>query len=146
MASFTIHDRNHNPLTVLSFGEIQIGTVSQIESIWIWNDRDGLLGEEDSEKPHLFAIKGTNQNSDDIDILFNGTEINGFKSMLEARSCGGINTPGQMMTSWHPIGPMEYLILNKMPKNSARNIELRINAPYDSQLFPLNNLTIRISG
>lgn len=145
-ASFSFYDISGdiiNSSNKIEFGEVQIGTVSNVISIWLWNDKDDLLGADASESPHVFAIKS---GDDDLDILFSGNEINNFASMLEARSCGSKNTQSDNHSNWTPIGPMEYLITGRMPTNSARLIELRINAPFNADLFDLSIFTLRASG
>jgi hypothetical protein len=145
-AYFTYYDTDENEINSgnpISFGEVQIGAISDVHSIWIWNDKGGVLSADTSETPHLFAIKS---GDDDLDILFSGNELNGYNSMLEARSCGAKNTVSDNHENWTPIGPMQYLQLGPMPSNSARLIELRINAPYNADLFDLSDFTLRISG
>lgn len=127
----------------ISFGQIQVGTISSTISIWVWNDRDDLIGGDESLNPQVFAIK---EGDDDLDILFTGNELNGYKSMLEARSCGAKNAVSDNQSDWTPIGPMSYLRVGKMPANSARLIELRVNAPHDAELFDLSSFTVRMSG
>jgi hypothetical protein len=144
--SFSFYDANDdiiNQSNKISFGELQIGVISQTIPVWVWNDRDDLVGADDSDFPQIFAIKS---GDDDIDILFDGTQINEYKSMLEARSCGSINTIADMVLEWTPIGPMDHLTVGSMPVNSARLIELRVNPPFDSQLFDLSDFTLRVFG
>lgn len=145
-ASFTFYDINDaeiNSGNPINFGLLQIGVISSTISIWIWNDRNDLIGADAAPYPQVFAIK---TDDDDLDILFTGTKINGYKSMLEARSCGAKNTIADMMESWIPIGPMSHLTTGAMPTNSARLIELRVNPPFDATLFDLSEFTIRAYG
>jgi hypothetical protein len=145
-AAFSFLDMDENPINSsnpINFSEVQIGTISDIISVWIWNDKGSLLSADTAEQPHIFALKA---GDDDLDILFNGNEVNGYNSMLEARSCGSKNTPSDDHENWTPIGPMQHLIAGRMPSNSARLIELRINAPYNADLFDLSDFTLRASG
>jgi hypothetical protein len=143
-AIFAVYDSDDDlvsELNPINFGAVQRGVPSDTISIWIWNDRDEE-GADASEAPLIFAIKV----DDDVDGLFAGTEANGYRSMLQAKSCGAIRTPADMDQQWTPIGPLETLSLGRMPANSARLIELRLYPPHDSLLFDESVFSIRVSG
>ena len=143
--SFSFYDSNDvaiNGDNPIAFGFTEVGSVSDVFSLWIWNDRGGILGAADISVLTIFGLKVNS----DSDNLFNGTPFNKNISMLEARSTNAFNTTGDWMKDWTPISPIRYLLAGRMPANSARLIELRINVPYDAVLFDEAIFTLRVSG
>jgi hypothetical protein len=123
-------------------GLIDKGTISPTVVIHIWNGKnDPSVGT--AVAPKLYSLNG----SGDASKLFNGTAANGFKSMLEARSCTAIGTSADQQKAWTPIGPNNLLTMGNMPPNSMRGIELRLNIPIDApDMNPEDTWSLRVSA
>ena len=130
------------PQNPISFGLTSQGSFSDVKEVRIWNDRYGNQGSELFTAPRLSAIPLPLDTSQ----IFDGTELNKYKSMLEARSCSAYGTIPDMMTDWTPIGPMSFLVLGNIPSGCGRMIELRLSVPQDSEVFALKTFTLRISS
>lgn len=123
----------------IAFGSIQKSEISAVQTIDVWNDKNGSSA-DDAVAPKLTAISSP----DDVSIIFDGTAINGFVSMLEARSCGAFNVPADQQKDWTPIGPTEFLTIGDIPANAKRSIELRLNVPQDADTLALSNFVLRV--
>ena len=118
------------------------GMATPILSIDVWNDKGGLLSSDTAVAPRIYATHG---DVDNIQPVFDGTTLNGLKSMLEARSCGAYGVAADQQSQWTPISPLSLLTLGNMPSNSKRIIELRVNVPIDAPDLTLKNFLIWIS-
>jgi hypothetical protein len=134
------------PITLASqinFGLVEKGVISAVITIDIWNDRGGLAGSDIAVAPKLHALSVP----DSISVIFAGTVSNGNLSMLEARSCGALNTSADQHQVWTPISLTSFLTMGDMPSNSKRSIELRLNVPYDAaDLTPLKTFSLRVQA
>lgn len=108
-------------------GQIEKGATSSVFSVWIWNDKDGLIGSGTAVNPRVFALS-----VGDLSVIFDGTVINGNVSMLEARSCLALNVAADAQDAWTPIGPAQFLDIGDIPRNAAREIQLRLRVPNDA--------------
>ena len=126
----------------VDFGNVQKGTTSPIVSIQLWNDKDGGNNSDTAIAPVFFAVSGTG----DMATVFAGTAGNGLKSMLEARSCGASGTPADAQTDWTPISPTSMLTLGNMPKNTMREIQLRVVVPADAGVLSLRDFSFRVAA
>lgn len=129
--SFSMYDSDDNAVNSgnkIDFGLVQKSKTSAIKKVKVWNDRNGTLGSVNADAPKIHAVPATGNPS----TIFTGTESNGFNSMLEARSCGGENVSGDAQTNWSPIRDDQFLSMGFIPKNAAREIEIRLNVPYDA--------------
>jgi len=120
------------------FGAVEKGTISDIITIHIWNDKGGDLGSDIATAPRLAAISGVT----DMSVIFDGTDINGNVSMLEARSCGAFGTAADQQQDWTPLGPDSMLELGDIPSNCMRVIELRANIPQDADSLTVADFTL----
>jgi hypothetical protein len=128
-----------NPIT---FGSLtEKGNISSTFTVWVWNDRNAVLGSDTAVSPKISSLHGV----DDVSIIFDGTIINSYLSMLEARTCGAINVAADLLTTWVPIRPDSFLTLGNMPSNTGREIELRLNVPQDANVLSLASFTLSIS-
>ena len=125
----------------ISFADAQKGVATDILTVDVWNDRDGLAGSDDAPAPAMYAT-----NDDDVSVIFDGTELNGFESMLECRSCLGFNTPSDQQSAWTKVKPGSPLIMGNMPSQSKRTVEMRLNVPADADTLSLRNFRIFISA
>lgn len=128
-------------LNPVQFSLIEKGSVSDTITVWVWNDKDGVLGSDTAVTPNFSALHG----SGDASIIFDGTAINSYVSMLEARSCGAQGVAADLITTWTPIAPDQILTLGDIPSNTAREIELRVNVPQDSSVLALVTFSLRVS-
>ncbi len=124
----------------VDFGGVDKGLISPTITIHIWNDKNGGAAGT-AVAPKLYSING----SGDASVVFNGTSLNGFKSMLEARSCAAINTAADQQKAWTPISPASLLSMGDMQANSMRTVELRMNIPPDAPVMDLTSWSLRVS-
>lgn len=129
-----------NNVNPINLGLVQKGTITSIVTIHVWNGKNDLTLDT-AIAPRLYATNGPGNAA----ALFNGTALNGFQSMLEARSCGAFNTPADQHQSWIPIKPTNMLQMGDMPTNSMREVELRLNVPIDSPDISLINFSLQVS-
>lgn len=127
-----------NPIQI---GRIEKGIVSPITTIHIWNGKNDLTVAT-AVAPRLYAANGAG----DAGAIFAGTPYNGFRSMLEGRSCGSFQTPADQHQEWVPLSPTSLLPMGDMPANSMREIELRMNVPLDAPTIPLINFSLGVSA
>lgn len=126
----------------VDFGLVDKGTISPTITIHIWNGKNDLsVGT--AIAPKLYSLNG----SGDASRIFNGTTLNGFKSMLEARSCTAIGTAADQQKAWTPISPTALLTMGNIPANAMRGIELRLNIPIDApDMTPADTWSLRVSA
>lgn len=123
-------------------GNVQKGQTSDIVSTQLWNDKGGGNNSDTAVAPLFFAVSGTG----DMSAVFAGTAGNGFKSMLQARSCKATGVAADAQTDWTPIGPAATLVLGNMPKNSMREIQLRVVVPTDAGTLSLRDASFRVTA
>ena len=111
----------------VAFGSIEKGVQSATITVYVWNDKGGGLGSDTASAPKLFVSY-----TEAIADVLNGTAANGNVSMIEGRSCSGMNVAGDGHINWTPLGPASLLTLGDIPSNAAKQIELRLNVPQDS--------------
>jgi len=137
---------NNTPIDVgnpLAFGRVDPGMISDVLRFHIWNDKDGLVGADLAPTPRLFAVS----DPDNVGVMFNGTALNGFKSMLEARSCRAVGVAADQHTEWKPIGPNELLVMGDIPASAMREIEIRLRVPADSgPMTPSKSWQLRVTA
>lgn len=125
----------------ISFAGAQKGVATDILTVDVWNDRTGSEGSDDAPAPALYA-----SDDDDVSVMFDGTTMNGFESMLECRSCTGFNTPSDQQSAWTKVKPGSPLIMGNMPSGSKRTVEMRLNVPADADSLTLRNFRVFISA
>lgn len=125
----------------VDFGLVDKGMVSEVVTIDLWNGRNNP-SESLSIAPKLYAVPGPG----DPAVLFAGTSYNGFKSMLEARSCTGFGVAADEHEVWTPISSSDFLLMGDMPGNTMRGIELRLNVPLDADTLSLTSFALHVSG
>lgn len=124
----------------INFGQVDKGVPSPTITIHVWNGKgDGSVGA--SPSPKLYSLNGP----DDASEIFNGTVLNGFKSMLEVRSCAAFGTAADQQKTWTPISPNNVLVMGAMPANTMRTVEVRLNVPLDAVDMSLHGWTLRVS-
>lgn len=132
----------YNSGNPMLFTNVHKGIASSVLTVDLWNDRTGSAGSDTAIAPMIYAL-----NDDDVSSVFAGTAINGFKSMLECRSCLGYGTPSDMQSAWTPISPTDVLLIGNMPGGSKRTIELRLNPPIDAPTISTEKaFTIAVSA
>lgn len=128
-----------NPIPFLDTDK---GIPSDILTIDIWNDREGVFGSDTAVAPRLYAI-----NDDNINQVFDGTALNGFVSMLECRSClASPGVPADMQSDWTPLSPLSHLVMGDLPAGCKRTVEIRLNPPIDAPTLTLKNFFIGVSA
>lgn len=123
-------------------GNVQKGATSPIASVQLWNDKGGSNNSDTAIAPLFFAVSG----SGDLTAVFAGTAANGLKSMVQARSCGATGVAADAQSAWTPIGPAAMLVLGNMPKNSMREIQLRVVVPPDATDLSLRDFSLRVTS
>jgi len=110
--------------------------------VHLWNDKGGALGSASATgiKIYIVCSDGSLEHP-----AFLGTVRNAYKSIIEARSVGGVNVPGDSQSTWTPISPWDFLAIGNMPRNSMRTIELRINPPLDMAEITLTDFFLRVT-
>lgn len=138
--SFYESDSTHDEGTVIDVDEpifgggegisapFEKGVIGPIFTMHLWNDKGGGASSDVAVAPKISAVNGVTNMS----IIFNGTDINGHVSMLEARSCGALGVAADQQQDWTPIGPTQTLTVGDIPSDCMRVIELRMNVPQDS--------------
>lgn len=124
----------------VDFGAVDKGLISPTITIHVWNGKNDPSVDM-AVAPLLYALNG----SGDASVIFNGTTLNGFKSMLEARSCAAIGTTADQHKAWTPISPASLLTMGNIPANAMRTIELRLNVPIDAPAMSLTSWSLRVS-
>lgn len=124
----------------VSLLNMQKGIANPLITIDIWNDKGGGAGSDTAIAPKLTAVDG----SSDMTDLFAGTAGNGFKSMLEARSCRAYGVASDQQTAWSPIGEAQLLVMGNMPSNTKRTVEIRVNVPLDAPDISLSNFSLKV--
>lgn len=124
----------------VDFGAVDKGLISDTITIHIWNGKN-IAPVDTAVAPLLYSING----SGDASVIFNGTTINGFKSMLEARSCAAVNTTADQQKAWTPLSPSSLLTMGNIPANAMRTVELRLNIPIDAPVMSLTSWSLRVS-
>lgn len=107
-------------------GSIGIPTDPAQQIIHLWNDKGGVALSDAATSIKLFATA-----ADVNHPAFAGTVGNSFHSIIEARSRGAYNASADTQEIWTPIGPSQFLLLGDMPRNSRREIEVRVRPPAD---------------
>jgi hypothetical protein len=125
----------------IEFGDIGAGLTSDVQKIHIWNDRGGLDGSDTAESPRLFVLA----QPDSIATFLDGTALNEYTSMIEARSCGAYNVAADAQTAWTPISQESGLLMGDMPSTGRREVELRIRVPSDSASTILKHFKFRVA-
>lgn len=125
----------------LDFGGVDKGTASTIQTIHVWNGKNDP-SVDTANDPLLFSFNGS---AGDASPIFNGTSLNNYKSMLEARSCAAIGVSADQQKAWTPISPTLALQLGDMPANSMRTVEVRLNIPLDAPDMALTSWSLRVS-
>lgn len=136
-----------NDANKIEFGYAPVGIVDLPEDagkrpVHLWNDKGGILGSGSATGIKIYIV------SSDGDLehpAFLGTVRNDFKSIIEARSVGGVNVPGDSQSTWTPISPWDFLTIGNMPRNSMRTIEVRINPPLDMLEITLTDFFLRVT-
>lgn len=123
----------------IEFGKVDPGMESDVITIHIWNDKDGVLTADTAVAPRLYAVGIP----DDVSVMFAGTPLNDNHSMMEGRSCTSLGTPADQQRDWSSIGPNELLHFGSMPYNSMRSIELRLKVPADTEVMPASGWQLR---
>lgn len=131
-----------NKISFGNVGNVQKGQTSDIVSVQLWNDKGGGNNSDTAIAPLFFAVSGTG----DMSAVFAGTVANGLVSMLQARSCGASGVAADAQSDWTPISPGSSLILGNMPKNSMRELQLRVAVPSDAAVLSLRDFSFRVSG
>jgi len=137
-----INDENPIAFGIASRGSVTPPADEAQTPIHIWNDQTGALGSDTATNVKITVAAADNNN--DI-LLFNGTELNGFQSMLEARSTDALNAPADAQSAWTPISPTDMLDIGDMPSNSRRSIELRANVPIDATSMASTGLILNVN-
>lgn len=118
----------------ISFGMVPKGTITvpvdeAKTPIHIWNDQSGEQGSDTATNIKITLVAADNNNDHPF---FNGTELNNFEPMFEARSTDALNAVADAQSAWTPVSPSAMLSIGDMPSNSRRSIELRLNVPIDA--------------
>ena len=124
----------------LDFGGVDKGLISAVQTIHIWNGK-GDPAVDPAVAPRLFSFSG----SGDASVIFNGTTLNGFQSMLEARSCAAVGAVADQHKEWVPISPSNSLLMGDIPPNAMRTVEVRLNVPVDAPVMSLTSWLLRVS-
>lgn len=122
------------------FDGVEKGLISPTITIHIWNGKNDP-SVDTAVTPKLYSVNG----SGDASKIFNGTPFNGFKSMLEGRSCTAVGTSADQQKTWTPLSPTSLLTMGNIPPNAMRGIELRLNIPIDAPDMAINTWTLRVS-
>jgi len=122
------------------FGTVHAGRTSQTISIDIWNDRVSANSSDTASSPVLVV----EELPDDIGEVIDGTESNGEKAMIEARSCGSFNCIADQNTAWSKVTKTSGLQMGDMPRSSRRTIELRIVCPEDAVSMTAKRFRFRV--
>lgn len=136
-----------NDANKIEFGYAPVGLIDYPEDsgkkpVHLWNDKGGLLGSGSATGIKIYVV------SSDGDLehpAFLGTNRNGNQSIIEARSVGSVNVPGDSQTNWTPISPWDFLEIGNMPPNTMRTIELRLNPPLDMNEITLTDFFLRVT-
>lgn len=131
-----------NKVVFGSGGNVQKGTTSEIISVQLWNDKGGGNNSDTAIAPHFFAVSGTG----DIAAIFAGTPSNGLVSMLQARSCGASGVAADAQSAWTAISNAISLILGDMPKNSMRELQVRLVIPPDAVNLSVRDFAFRVTA
>lgn len=131
----------------IAFGLVPRGVISfplddAKKPIHVWNDQGGGNGSDAATNVKLSIAAADNNNDTPI---FNGTDLNGFVSMIEARSTDAVNVVADNQSTWTSISPSALLSLGDMPNNSRRGIEVRINVPIDAPATAAKDFLLNVS-
>lgn len=131
----------------IAFGLVARGAASPPSSdaqnpIHVWNDQTGAVG-SDTATNILLTIAAADSNNSTP--LLDGTALNGFTSMIEARSTDALGAPADGQNDWTVISPTEPLALGDMPSNSRRSVELRLNVPIDAAFAASKAFVLSVS-
>ena len=137
-----INDSNPVAFGIVPRGAISVPLSETQFPIHVWNDQGGANGSDDATTVKVNVVAADNDN--DIP-LFNGTELNGFTTMIEARSTDAFNTVADNQSTWTPISPSALLSIGDLPSNSRRGIEIRANIPIDCPAMALTQLLINVN-
>lgn len=141
---FTLYDQFDVPISSgnpITLGLVPAGVVGISFSVWMWNDRGGILGSITATAPRISVVPVP----DSLGVLLTGTDFNGNVSMVEACSCRASGTFAQNQSGYTPITPQAALITASIPKNCAREILIRLNVPFDAPaLQPLKHFALQI--
>lgn len=129
---------NANPI---SLGLATKGIATPPHAVWLWNNKANASPVDTASVISITVLSSP----DDGSFLFNGTELNGNTSMMEARSCRATGTPADAHKAWTKITPTSPLTLGPMPNNSSREIEIRLNVPPDAANHALASLSLKVN-
>lgn len=124
----------------VNFGSVEKGVTGDTIVLYVWNDKTGALGSDTAVAPRLYV----SHTAAIADILA-GTAANGNVSMIEARSCAGVNVAGDAHTAWTPVGPGSLLTMGNIPSDAAKQIEIRLNVPQDAPDVAVADFNIELS-
>lgn len=126
----------------IAFGLVDQGSFSDVLEIRVWNDRYLNQNSESLAAPRVSAIPSPGGATE----IFDGTELNTYLPMLQARTCGAYNTIPDMALEWVPIGPMNFLLLGSLPAGCGRQLELRLAVPQDAPVVAVKTFTLRVTS
>lgn len=115
------------PLGVLSFGVVPSGSISATISLEVWNSQGDPTASPATElRLDVFA-----QSSEDSDYNQLGPVSLGFwfQAQITGLASGGTGAPVLQTSTWSGVGAGRPLLLNPIPADSGRTIQVRLNLP-----------------
>ena len=113
------------PVTSLTFAAVAPGTPTAAQEVHLWNDKGDVLG-SDSSLDMILRVLARQGGSGDFSE--SGLEVLDRKA-VQVRLIGSQGTAIAVTTAWKNLGATFVMDLQDLPKDSAIEMEVRINAP-----------------
>ncbi len=112
-------------VTVLTFAAVAPGTPSAAQEIHLWNDKGDVVGSDDSIDMIMRVLA---RHGGSGDFSERGLEVLDRKA-VQVRLIGAQGMAIAKSTAWKNLGATFVMDLQELPKDSAIEMEVRINSP-----------------